>query len=237
MKPIKNLILLALLAMPGAVTAQTLNYPSTAAGKLWLAVEGAVTNPVATPVTNVPASPLVNTNLTVGSELALAVETLFISTNMLWEAHAMYAPELAHHAGGGIGGYYLLSQTGSGTVTLDTYTGVRIDWVDGGFWMPEGNVGLQVPVKLENWLTVTPFTYVGVGVPLSGASIGGFTIGGTVANDNDGQITGIVGAGGAIQFFSFDSGKWNAGALGDAEKWGGFSGTQFRFGAFLRKKF
>jgi hypothetical protein len=187
----------------------------------------------ATAQTNIPPA---NTNLSVGQNLSLALQTLVSSTNMLWEAHATYTPSLAQHVGGGVGGYYLLSQTGSGTVTLDTYTGLRIDWVDGGFWMPQGNVGLQTPITVFSNLVVTPFTYAGIGVPLSGASIGGISIGGSV-KDNDGQATAIIGAGGAISFLSLDKGKWNAGILADVEKWSGFSGNQFRFGLFARKNF
>jgi hypothetical protein len=178
------------------------------------------------PATNhfVPAN--MTSPTSIAEDFYSGVNKLLKSTNMFWEAHAMYASGLDKKVGGGIGGFYLINNY--------TYAGIRLDWVNGGFWMPEGNVGLQLPIVLASWLTVTPFTYGGIGVPLSGATVGGITLG-TAPRDNQGQATAILGAGVAVKVFNLSS-KWDLGLLGDAEKWTGFAGDQYRIGLFLKRK-
>lgn len=182
-----------------------------------------------TPTTNSPAGNLPVTATSVGQDFLDIGQKIINSTNMLWEAHGMYASALQQKIGGGIGGYYLFNQY--------TYAGLRLDWVNGGFWMPEGNAGVQLPITITSWLKLTPFTYAGIGLPLSGAQIGPITLGGSPPRDNDGQATAIIGAGLAAKFFSFDGNKWDIGGLYDAEKWTGFSGTQMRFGLFAKRNF
>lgn len=172
---------------------------------------------------------------TVGQDLSSAVSKLLSSSNMLWEAHGTYSEALAKKWGGGIGGYYILTDSGGTTISLNSYAGARLDWVDGGFWMPEGNLGLQTPIKIASWLTITPFTYAGIGVPLSGAVVGGISIGGAAPRNNDGQATAILGAGAAIKLFSASGGKYSGGLLADVEKWSGFSGQQRRFGFWIKR--
>jgi hypothetical protein len=125
--------------------------------------------------------------------------------------------------------------------------GVRLDFVDGGFWMPSGNATLQLPLhplksltSLPSWLTsvkATPFAYVGIGVPVSGAVIGSVTVPGSKPTDNNGQATAILGQGFSLQIYAPTSGKWNVSILGDRETWSGFTGTQYRFGLAFHENF
>lgn len=158
-----------------------------------------------------------------GQEIQSAFNNILNNTNLLYEAHALYAPGLNHKMGGGFGVVYPFSDY--------VFTSIRIDWVDGGFWMPQGNVGLQVPIHLHpfgtnNTITITPFTYAGVAVPVSGATIGTITLGGSPPVSNDGQPTAILGAGAAIGLYS----PWHLYAVGDIEEWTGFPGKQYRLG-------
>ncbi|MBU6390613.1 hypothetical protein KGQ31_03650, partial [Patescibacteria group bacterium] len=108
------------------------------------------------------------------------------STNSLVEVHALYAPALSKKTGGGIGYFWLINQY--------AYTGVRLDYVNGGFWMPSGNAALQLPLHplskltfMPTWLSgvkVTPFAYGGIGIPVSGAVVGDVTIPGSVHDNN-----------------------------------------------------
>lgn len=149
-------------------------------------------------------------------------------TNWLYEAHAIYAPGLQHKWGAGIGVFYPLT-----TNSLSFYTGVRLDFVDGGFYMPQGSVGMQKDIQIFSWLDLKPFTYVGVGVPLSGATIAGVTLPGTARN-NDGQPTAILGYGVAMRIYANASQTFIADLIYDREEWTGFSGQQQRIG-FLCK--
>lgn len=169
------------------------------------------------PVTNAPT-------------VSQAIDTLLASvqagqTN--WEVipYGLYAPALKQKYGGGLALLYPLS----------TYvvTGARVDWVNGGFWMPSGNATLQLPIKLTSWLTITPFTYAGIGVPLGGAQVAGFVLPGKPSPDNNGQPTAILGYGAAIDIYKSTGFIKHASLVGDAEKWTGFDGQQYRLGVAL----
>jgi len=109
-----------------------------------------------------------------------------------------------------------------------------MDYVNGGFWMRSGNATLQVPLKLTSWLTVTPFGYAGIGVPVSGAKVGDFNIPGSV-KDNNGDPTAILGYGAAVRLWT---GKASAISLiGDRETWSGFAGQQYRVGLLYKRTF
>ena len=139
-------------------------------------------------------------------------------TNLYFETHMMYAPKLADRWGGGFGVYYPLS----------TYViaGSRVDWVNGGFWMPQGNVTLDlpfVPFKQFPTFVVTPLAFGGVGVPL--------------AVKRSGQATAIVGTGAEVNFYESPDKKWKVGAAFDIERWSGFAGDQYRGGIVAHYKF
>jgi hypothetical protein len=158
----------------------------------------------------------------------------FLTGNSKWlfEAHGLYAPKLQNKYGGGAGVFYPLNDY--------VYTGLRIDWVDGGFWMPSGNAGLQLPIRpfnkfggLAAKLVLTPFAYVGIGIPLSGATVGDITIPGSVQNNN-GQATVITGYGLAVSVWQNKKGNVTFSLIGDREKWAGFEGSQYRAGCAFR---
>jgi hypothetical protein len=181
------------------------------------------------PASGAGALPLPGTNgpsPTALAEIQDLIAHVTDSTNVWYEVHGLYAPALHGKYGGGLGAFYQLNSL--------FYTGLRLDYVDGGFWMPNGSFGLQVPIKLANWLTFTPLTYAGVGIPISGATIAGVQLGHTPQNNN-GEVTGIVGAGGAIRIYN--GAKWKFDLVGDAERWSGFPGAQYRGGVAFSKVF
>lgn len=147
-------------------------------------------------------------------------------TNWWGEAHGLYAPGLQNKYGGGVGAFWNLSQY--------VYTGIRVDYVNGGFWMPSGSATMQLPVKVFSWLQFAPLAYVGVGVPLSGATVGSVTLPGQTPKDNNGQATAILGYGAALRVANIhSSSSWvpaHVDLIYDRETWTGFSGQQNRFG-------
>ena len=156
--------------------------------------------------------------------VALAVKTLAASfalnqTNWNFVTYGMKAPGLQNKWGGGVGAYY--------RVTDYTITGIRLDWVDGGFYMPSFNAGLQLPIKLGKFAVVTPFGLGAIGLPISGAKVLDFTVPGHI-RDKSGQATAILGYGLALDFKVGP--KWLPGLIIDRETWSGFPGTQTRFG-------
>lgn len=157
------------------------------------------------------------------------------NTNWYFEVHGLYAPSLAQKYGGGIGAFHPISQY--------VIYGARLDYVNGGFWMPSGSATFQVPLKLTSWLTVTPLTYAGIGVPVSGATFGNFKVPGKTV-DNNGQATAILGYGAAIDIYrnsSTNALKWyqpqKIAIVGDRETWSGFPGFQYRIGMVINKSF
>lgn len=158
------------------------------------------------------------------------------NTNWYFEAHALYAPSLKSKYGGGIGAFHPLSQY--------VLYGARLDYVNGGFWMPSGSATFQIPLKITSWLTVTPLTYVGIGIPVSGATIGDFKVPGKTPIDNNGQPTAILGYGVAVDIYrnsSTNALRWyqpnGISAVGDRESWSGFPGFQYRAGVVIHKTF
>ena len=146
-------------------------------------------------------------------------------TNVYYTTYGLYAPGLNKKYGGGIGAFHPLSEY--------LVAGVRLDYVNGGFWMPSGSATFQIPLKWK-FIKFTPLTYAGIGVPLSGAKIGDWTIPGQ-GSDNNGQATAILGYGGAIQLYKSD--KVLIGLVGDVETWSGFPDKQYRFGLVTKIAF
>lgn len=153
-------------------------------------------------------------------------------TNWYVGAYGLYAPGLQKKAGGGLAAAYPLSQYVFGSL--------RMDYVNGGFWMPSGSATFQIPIKVTSWLTVAPFAYAGVGVPVSGATVSGFTLPGKTPQNNNGQPTAILGYGGSVLVYQGKTSKAFINSiyiLADQEEWTGFPGKQYRVGVFLNKKF
>lgn len=93
---------------------------------------------------------------------------------------------------------------------------LRLDYYDGKVWMPSASLQLQAPLTIMGKLTVIPFAISGIATPIAGKG------------SSDGSAVGIFGAGMAVQLGKkFD-------LIADAEKWTGFQGYQFRFGALYK---
>jgi hypothetical protein len=191
-----------------------------------LALDTALTLQVANPVT---ATNVYTTNSppTLQGGVQEIVDAVSSATNWDFAAYGLYASGLTHKAGGGLAALYSVSQY--------VVTGIRIDYVDGAFWMPAVTATFQLPLQVTSWLKLTPFAVTGIGIPISGASFGDINVPGGTPIDNNGQPTAIYGAGGAVHILSFDwLGKhWNGDIVFDEEHWTGFPGTQYRGGALL----
>jgi len=215
--------LLTILSLFAACFAGAQEHQRNAFGPIPLLITAAelqVTNPI-------PVPPDTNNPPTIQSSFQNIFDHL-VSTNWYFTAYYLHAPGLQHKEGGGIAGFTPLS-----TYVL---TGWRVDYVDGGFWMPSGQATLQLPItpiKSWQWLTVTPFGFVGVGIPLAGAHVGSVVVPGQVPKNNNGQPTAILGLGGAISLWknSNPSASFRSFEIvGDKETWTGFPGQQYRIG-------
>jgi len=155
------------------------------------------------------------------------------TTNWFGVSYALYAPSLQSHWGGGVGVFAPVTTNLFGT--FNVLAGTRLDWVDGGFWMPSGNVSLEAPISVTSWLTLSPIAYAGIGVPVSGARVGNFNVPGLIRDNND-QATAITGAGLAVTIWkrSTPATAWyqprSLQLAADVETWTGFAGPQYRFG-------
>lgn len=109
--------------------------------------------------------------------------------------------------GGGLGVGYMLSQFVVPTL--------RVDYLHKEVWMPSASLQLQLPVRIMNKVTFTPFAFGGIATCVSGQG------------SENGTAVGIYGIGGAL---TLKKDKWYL--LGDAEQWNGanFQGWQYRFG-------
>lgn len=114
--------------------------------------------------------------------------------------------------------------------------GARVDWIDGGLWMPTVNASLGYPITFSlpfastNWsVTVKPVIETGVAIALSGSSL---KLGGTSVtipgNAGTGQPVAITGAGGVVKIYS--KGSFSLYAAFMTELWTGFHGMQQRAG-------
>lgn len=176
---------------------------------------------------NFPTPPPSTNSATVQSGIQTIIDAVKSGqSNWYVIPYGLYAPGLQKRAGGGIAAMYPLSEY--------VVAGARLDYVNGGFWMPSGSATLQFPMKLTSWLTVTPFTYAGVGVPLSGATVSGVKLPGQLPRDNGGQATAILGYGGAVKIYTGTGFIKKLDAIADAERWTGFPGQQYRFGVSLK---
>jgi hypothetical protein len=105
--------------------------------------------------------------------------------------------------------------------------------------MPSGNAALQTtihPFKFAPKFSITPFGYLGVGIPLSGATIGDISIPGTIRY-NDGKPTVIVGYGFAASLWQNSTKTLSLNFVIDRENWSGFPGAQYRSGLLVHYKF
>ncbi len=140
--------------------------------------------------------------------------------------YGIYAKGLPKHYGGGVAVAYPFSQY----VVVAT----RLDYVNGDFWMPSGNATLQLPLHPFTWLTLTPFTYAGIGVPVSGGSVAGISFSTTAPKNNNGQATAILGAGASLDLYHGTGSITKVSLICDVEQWSGFPGKQYRGGLVFK---
>ena len=159
------------------------------------------------------------------------------NTNWDFAVYGIYAPKLDQKYGGGIGAFH--------EVNPYLVAGLRVEFLDGGFVMPDGTATLQLPlhpIKNWPWLVVTPFTYAGIGLPLGGVHVAGLKIPGKDISV-DGEPLAIIGAGGALKIIGGAS--WTLNLAGDIEKWpslvgkanASVPGNMYRVGLILNKTF
>lgn len=130
------------------------------------------------------------------------------SSNWFIVPYGIYVDDDINSFGAGVGAFYKLSDY--------ALTGLRLDYVNSELVMPSVNVQLQLPIKVANKLTVTPFAVSGLATPLDGRG------------SDDGTAVGILGAGVAVSVTK------KIGVVYDIESWTSFDGTQHRFGVYWK---
>jgi len=153
-------------------------------------------------------------------------------TNWTFVPFAVIAPGAKNGTvGGGIGAFYNINKY--------VMAGARLEWLDGGWWIPNGTMTLQYPIHPlqfigtgKSWqqFTFTPLVYGGVGYPLSGLSLGNTTLPGK-NNLGTGPI-GIAGVGGAASIYSDKN--VSIYAVADAEDWTGLPQHVYNIGLAIR---
>ena len=185
-------------------------------------------------VTNTPPAP----PPTVQQGLQTIVDAIGAgNTNWDFAVYGIYAPKLDQKYGGGIGAFH--------EVNPYLVAGLRMEFLDGGFVMPDGTATLQLPlypIKSWTWLVITPFTYAGIGLPLGGVTVAGVHIPGKNISVN-GEPLAILGAGGALKIVGGQ--HWTLNLALDVEKWpsllgktaASVPGNEYRAGLILNKVF
>lgn len=159
--------------------------------------------------TNTPAPVTTNTVPSLPEHVSTWINFLSnTSSNWLVAPYIIYVDDDINSYGAGIGAFYKLSDY--------ALTGMRLDYVNSELVMPSVNVQLQLPIKVANKLTVTPFAVSGLATPLDGRG------------SDDGTAIGILGAGVAVSVTK------KIGVVYDIEQWTSFNGSQHRFGIFIR---
>lgn len=159
--------------------------------------------------TNTPAPVTTNTVPSLPEHVSTWIRFLSnTSSNWLVAPYIIYVDDDINSYGAGIGAFYKLSDY--------ALTGMRLDYVNSELVMPSVNVQLQLPIKVANKLTVTPFAVSGLATPLDGRG------------SDDGTAVGILGAGVAVSVTK------KIGVVYDIESWTSFDGTQHRFGIFFK---
>lgn len=94
--------------------------------------------------------------------------------------------------------------------------GIRVDYLNKNFWMPQADFQLQAPFQLFGKVTVIPFAFTGIATPLGGRG-----------SENHTPI-GIVGIGAAIRIYK------GLDAVTSYEKWNTMDGNQIRLGVLYK---
>jgi len=109
-------------------------------------------------------------------------------------------------------------------LTDHTFTGIRVDYMGGQFWMPSATVGLRADFQIYGH-NFSSFTTGGAIFPLSGAG------------QENGSIGAIVGAGVSTKVWQNAKGNMSIDAFVAVEKWTIFNGETIRPGVALNATF
>lgn len=141
-----------------------------------------------------------------------ALSTLATATNWLVAPFLEYSSDAAADKyGGGLAAIVNLNEANTVATML------RVDYVGASWWMPSANLQLQLPIVIASNVTVTPFGFGGVALPLGGS------------REKD-QVAGIFGSGLDIKFNKL-SRHWSMAF--DVEYWSNMPGVQYRFSPFV----
>jgi hypothetical protein len=189
------------------------------------------------------AAPPLTIAPTVAATETLTTESIWQQFGAVWQKwlkgegewsfmpFASYAPSVKKKYGGGLGAFYQVNDY--------TFVGCRLEWLDGGFFAVAGEAGLKLPIKplprLFPNFVVTPFGFIGGAIPISGATVGDWTVPGTV-HSYSGTPLGIVGTGAAVTVWKNKAGTLSIGGLFDIERWQEL-GNQYRMSATVNVKF
>jgi len=130
-----------------------------------------------------------------------------LPTNLWAVAYGTYSTS-DRHWGGGLALAY--------EVTPVVATGLRIDYLNGGFYMPSLNLQLQIPVTVYG-VTVVPFGIAGAAMPIAGAG------------PQNGSAIAIMGVGLAVRVYDKPNHRVSVDGILDWERWNGI-GNQVRVG-------
>ena len=221
--PVVAIMLLCTLAAPTAIYAQSAP-PSIVITNL-VVTTNVTTYMPAWPGLTAPAP--TNTPATAQQGVDTIIKAIESSlTNSYAIGYMIHAPGLSQKWGAGVGLY----------TPINRYAGtlLRFDYLEGGVWMPQGNLVIGYPITFgyTNGFSITPNAFAGVALPVSGAkiqigSIGGVTIPGHV-HDNNGQASAITGSGLDICIYKTKNTDFRI--VADIEQWSGFPGVQQRIG-------
>jgi hypothetical protein len=133
--------------------------------------------------------------------------------SLTFAVYPSYAPELVT---GGKKDLFGFGATALYPLGNFAYTGLRVDYLGHEFWAPSINIGLKADVQIFG-VNVTPMTYTGAIVPLSGAG-----------NQNR-EVGYIIGGGASVSIWKGKAfGKDASFALAAAaEKWSNFPGNVY----------
>jgi hypothetical protein len=172
----------------------------------------------------VPAPHKVTSDIGVEGESTLV--SIVTRTNWYVVPYGLYGSGLSKYKyGGGLGYFYPLNRF--------AVAGTRLEYLNGDFWMPDISGTLQLPLRIGKYIEVTPLTFTGIGIPITGGKVFGLQLPGH-ARDNNGSTSTIFGIGLGIHVV--DLGHYELGGVADYETWSGFPGHQWRFGLTLHHK-
>jgi len=142
-----------------------------------------------------------------------AFNTITTATNWIVAPFFEYSPDAKEQQwGGGMAAIVNLNESR----TLATM--LRADYVEGDWWMPSASLQLQFPITVASNITITPFAFTGVALPLGGK--------------DKTTLQGVFGSGFDIKMNKLSK-HWSMAF--DVEYWSVANGIQYRFSPFVWK--